>query len=593
MSLLSELKKIRVQHVSRGDDGLQIKTDVDVLTDADCITMDGGDLRTGIGGMIDDRIEELIDGAPEELDTLKEIANELAENKSGVTTIIKKLGDKVDKVEEKGLSTNDFTNEHKRLVENSVQLIEIYPNPDDNDKSLMISLLTEEGVIIDYRFIDIASQDEIGLMSKEDKKKLDDIEAGAQKNAVTSVNGQVGDVKIDIPEMDLTGYAKTSDLKLLKTEDEIIAMIDEIANKKIRNLKKYISPNVFKPRIMTAIIDQSNPDPLACVSYADDAVDMTKGSVDWDDFFESQLVLFKDGMEIRNLKDEELDSLTEADGDVMVKFPRKGLNIKTVGDKVYVTMTDNPDNPDFKYYAHTRGEERREAFYLGAYLGNLKDGKLKSHTGKKPAENKNIYKFREAAQANGTGYEMLGFYQLTFLQAMYVLKYGNLDSQKALGKGFTGWGDQETPNETGATNNKGIDFGSANDMERVRFQYIEDFYGNRSQYVDGIKIDDEYNICVNIGDFINNYNYHKVGKTKVMSGNAIKEVMGTSELGFFVKSDHNHMLKHYCDIYYIMQNSFASFGGSLNANVDAGAFNLEMYWNFTGAWTVGARLMFL
>ena len=54
--------------MSRGDDGLEVKTDVDVLTDASAITMDGGDLITGIGGMIDDRIEELINGAPEELD---------------------------------------------------------------------------------------------------------------------------------------------------------------------------------------------------------------------------------------------------------------------------------------------------------------------------------------------------------------------------------------------------------------------------------------------------------------------------------------------------------------------------------------------
>ena len=104
---MSELKKIRVQHVSRGDDGLEVKTDVDVLTDASAVTMDGKDLKSGIGGMIDDRIGELIDGAPEELDTLKEIADELSKNQSGVTTILKKLGDKVDKDGDKVLSDNN------------------------------------------------------------------------------------------------------------------------------------------------------------------------------------------------------------------------------------------------------------------------------------------------------------------------------------------------------------------------------------------------------------------------------------------------------------------------------------------------------
>lgn len=141
--------------MTRDENGLEVKTDVDVLTDASAITMEGGDLITGIGGMIDDRIGELIDGAPEELDTLKEIADELSKNQSGVTTILNKLGDKagrteiktklsemtedenhrtvtdtekttwnnkVDKVDGKGLSTNDFTDEHMNQIQQNAAL---------------------------------------------------------------------------------------------------------------------------------------------------------------------------------------------------------------------------------------------------------------------------------------------------------------------------------------------------------------------------------------------------------------------------------------------------------------------------------------
>lgn len=94
---MSKLQKIRVQHVNKNAEGVEVKTDVDVLTDADCITMDDGDLRSGVKKMIDDRIGEVIDGAPEELDTLKEIATELEKNQSGVSTILKKLEAKLDK----------------------------------------------------------------------------------------------------------------------------------------------------------------------------------------------------------------------------------------------------------------------------------------------------------------------------------------------------------------------------------------------------------------------------------------------------------------------------------------------------------------
>lgn len=82
--------------MDRNAEGVEVKTDVDVITDADCITMDDVDLRSGVKKMIDDRIGEVIDGAPEELDTLKEIATELEKNQSGVSTILKKLEAKLD-----------------------------------------------------------------------------------------------------------------------------------------------------------------------------------------------------------------------------------------------------------------------------------------------------------------------------------------------------------------------------------------------------------------------------------------------------------------------------------------------------------------
>ncbi|WP_099950606.1 hypothetical protein [Ezakiella peruensis] len=206
---MSDLKKIRVQHVGRDENGLEVKTDVDVLTDASAVTMDGKDLKSGIGGMIDDRIGKLIDGAPQELDTLKEIADELSKNQSGVTTILKKLGDKagrteiktklsemtedtnhrtvtdtekttwnnkVDKDGNKILSTNDFTDEYKELVDYSFQAIELGFDKDEPDKSIIINLENIEGRVFDSVRLNAASQDKIGLMSKEDKKKLDDID---------------------------------------------------------------------------------------------------------------------------------------------------------------------------------------------------------------------------------------------------------------------------------------------------------------------------------------------------------------------------------------------------------------------------------
>lgn len=62
---------------------------------------------------VDERISALVNGSPETLDTLNELAAALGSDPNFATTIANQLGNKVDKVEGKGLSTNDYTNEEK------------------------------------------------------------------------------------------------------------------------------------------------------------------------------------------------------------------------------------------------------------------------------------------------------------------------------------------------------------------------------------------------------------------------------------------------------------------------------------------------
>lgn len=67
--------------------------------------------------MINAAIDELIGGAPETYDTLKEIADYIETHEDTVTAINAAIGNKVDKVEGKGLSTNDFTDALKTKLE--------------------------------------------------------------------------------------------------------------------------------------------------------------------------------------------------------------------------------------------------------------------------------------------------------------------------------------------------------------------------------------------------------------------------------------------------------------------------------------------
>ena len=423
--------------------------------------------------------------------------------------------------------------------------------------------------------------------------------------------------KVDLQSIDVTkqlaDYAKKVDVpkKLSQLEEDESHRI--VTNKDIERWnKKYGKDEVndlidkrvkeearINTQIMTAVIDQSNSNPLTCVTYEDDAKTMEKGSAEWDKFFGTKLVLFKDGKEVRDLEDAELDNLKPEDGDVMVKFKRMGLNIKTVDDKVYVSMTDDPDDENFKYYSHTRGAERREAFYLGAYLGYEEDGKLRSIKGYEPTGEKTIIDFRKIAQANGSGYEQIAFYQLTFLQAMYVLKYGNLDSQTALGRGLVDGNKHEI---TGGTNNKGIDHGTQNETEQMRFQYLEDFWGNKVQFIDGvvnsyIENNGNYKPALIIGteQFENLKSLGKKYEVNSLSGYTSK-VCGSNELGFVPKEGNGSETTCYCDYTYLdaAEENYAYFGGCVGYGSYSGTFCLDFEFGASSATpVVGARLMYL
>lgn len=65
---------------------------------------------------VDEKIAALVNGSPETLDTLNELAAALGSDPNFATTIATQMGNKVDKVEGKGLSTNDYTTTEKEKL---------------------------------------------------------------------------------------------------------------------------------------------------------------------------------------------------------------------------------------------------------------------------------------------------------------------------------------------------------------------------------------------------------------------------------------------------------------------------------------------
>lgn len=360
------------------------------------------------------------------------------------------------------------------------------------------------------------------------------------------------------------------------------------------------TPQPYK--IMTVKIDLSNSNPETSVTYADDAVGMTAKSDAWDEFFGHYPVLLANGVEVGKLNPDnfaQFENGSNADitsgsaGDVMIAFPRRGVRITTNGNIVTISMTDDPDNTDFEYLAHERGTTRKEKFYLGVYKGYTNSSKLRSLSGKTPTVNQTIGTFRTQAQANGEGYENSGFYQLIFRQVMYILKYKNLDSQTAVGQGYTGGSAAVT---TGGTNTSGMDYGTTSSTTRMKLFGLEDFWGNVWEWIDGIVTDSTRNILTatdNFNDSGSGYTNQGQGATSNISG-YMSVPQGTTKTGFLAKTVSGSSTTYFCDYATLCASCAAAFGGHWSNGSYAGAFHLNVgnASSYSSSY-VAARLMYL
>ena len=363
------------------------------------------------------------------------------------------------------------------------------------------------------------------------------------------------------------------------------------------------SPKSYK--VMTVVIDQSNSNPETCITYADDAVGMTPGSSEWDEFFGHYPCLFKDGVEVGRLNPNsfaQFEDGTDADitsgnaGDVMIAFPKLGYKISTNGNTVTISMTDNPNAEGYCYLAHTRGTTVKDKFYLGAYKGYVTSSKLRSLSGKTPTTNTTIGNFRTQAQANGSGYDQSAFNQLIFRQCMYLLKYKNLDSQTAVGQGYTN-SNNSSAVSTGGTNTKGMDYGETTGKLQMKLFGLEDFWGNVNEFIDGIFSNSSRNILTateNFNDTGSGYTNRGASGFSSDTGGCMSKVQGTSEKGFVLKEASGSATTYYCDSGDVSASRLACFGGDWTDGAYAGAFCLHVIRSASGSSSVfSARLMYL
>lgn len=361
------------------------------------------------------------------------------------------------------------------------------------------------------------------------------------------------------------------------------------------------------PAVFGVSIDLTNSNPETSVTYTDDAIGMEAGSSAWYEqaiFKDIRPCLFKDGAVVGYLnpdnfaqfEDGSAADITSGDaGDVMIEIPKTGYKITNANNVLTVQITNDPNKDGFCYKAHTRANEGdRDKLYIGAFLGSNKANKLRSISGVAPLNVTTLTDFRTYAKANGAGYDLFAFYPMTLLQCLYLIKYKNLNSQAALGQGYT-TSDDYMPKNTGATVDKGMDYGSADAYEQMKFLGIEDFWGNLYQWIDGLVSSGDGNALVATDNFNDTGDgYTDAGFVSNGDGGYLKVPQGTNELGFMYGQGGGSATTYFSDYADFGPGCVPCFGGRFGDGSCAGAFLLSVYCSPVDAVdSLGGRLMFL
>ncbi|WP_342541054.1 hypothetical protein MHI39_08250 [Heyndrickxia sp. FSL K6-6286] len=401
-----------------------------------------------------------------------------------------------------------------------------------------------------------------------------------------------------------------SEFDTVQNRNSITGELNNLATQDKTNLVNAINEVLenagSSSKIYGVRIDKTNSNPLTAVTYTDDAIGMNGASMQWDKVYPFNQIkpcVFKNGQVNYYLNPNDFskkidgtnaDITSGNDGDVMVEFPKIYWKIISNNSEVLVRYSKSKIDDTWKCLAHTKGTTEKDKAYIGAYLGFESSSRLRSLSGKTPTVNKTIGAFRTLAQANGVGYEQMGYFQLLMLQILYLVRYKSLDSQTALGRGYVDGNSSAT--STGGANARGLYFGETTGKQQNKFCGIEDFWGNCYYWIDGLYSDSNWNILIgteNFNDTGNGYTNYGRGATANLSG-YISDIQGGTETGFIIKASAGSTTTYYADYGFLYSSRLPYFGGYW-ANADyAGAFRLNVYYSASSASSdVGARLLAL
>ena len=185
----------------------------------------------------------------------------------------------------------------------------------------------------------------------------------------------------------------------------------------------------------------------------------------------------------------QLWTLTSGDN-VMIKFPLRWIKMTKNWSIVTLSITSSPnkENEWFNYYAHNIGDfdnpwTPNSAFYLWTYKGYNSSSILKSWSWVTPTSTVNNPNFCTYAKANGSWYNIMGYYQRMFVNALYMMKYGNPNAKGVVWQWYV-WGSWRI--NTWWTNGQlDATYWTTSNTTQAKLFWLEDRWGNLYEFLWG------------------------------------------------------------------------------------------------------------
>lgn len=349
-------------------------------------------------------------------------------------------------------------------------------------------------------------------------------------------------------------------------------------------------------------------------TYSDDAAWLTAWSTEFDEFFwyswvrlstawvETAEVTQTQSWWAWKLDITQLWTLTSWDN-VMIKFPLRWIKMTKSWSVVTLSITDNPNAEWYQYYAHSiwtlsNPWTPNDVFYLWTYKwhDNNNNWIIFSRSWVWPSVSRTQSTFCTQAKANGSWYNIIGFYQRQFINALYMMKYWNPDGQSVIWKWYTWW--SAKTNTWGTNSQTDATYWTSSNTTQMKLFWLEDRWGNVGENVWGIYSDWDAKIYAMLTWWVWGFSWGEYTwlSTGTVDGRNLSAIGWTNKSMFCRKTTvtNTSYNTYYCDYVYVGANNIAVAGWAYNNNLGAWPFDFRISYvdtsSNTGIWT---RLMYM